>query len=190
MWQMLTIVIYLVTALASIVYAYRKLRRPGISGEVRDLVFRRHVVQIVVFIFSYAYFFVSATIDWWKKGNEQFDIHNFFLSVLKVNFALQGLYLPLSRVAEPAFYKLIKKRLQGIIFKIIFPRPEPLNEFQQICVDSLCNRGLVVEDSENEEEIESMNKLNNSGRSFSSGLNPKASMIAAKESFLSLEPSQ
>ena len=127
-WFTLTSAIYLVSAIASIVYARRKLRRPGISSEVRDLVFRRHIVQIAVFVFSYLYFFVSITIDWWITSAQRFDINNFFLSALKINFALQGIYLTLSRIVEPAFFNVIKRKLAGVILRCAF-RTEPLTEY-------------------------------------------------------------
>jgi len=151
MWCMLTIVIYLVTAFASIVYAYRKLKRPGISAEVRNLVFKRHVIQIMVFIFSYMYFFVSATIDWWKFGSEQMNINSKILSVLKVNFAMQGIYLPLSRIAEPAFFKLIKKKVRDMTLKFIFRNEEEMTDTQKICVESLIHRGIGSEKKQQEE---------------------------------------
>jgi len=119
-WFSLTSLIYLCSAVYSILYARRKLQRPGISREVRDLVFRRHIVQIVVFIFSYSYFFVSIIIDWFITSSKRVDVHNFFLSALKINFALQGLYLPLSRVIEPAFVNVVKKKLARVAFYFIF----------------------------------------------------------------------
>jgi hypothetical protein len=52
------------------------------------VVFHRHVLSIMFFIIAYAYFFVSAAIDWYKEGNEQFDQDWVYLNILKVIFVL------------------------------------------------------------------------------------------------------
>lgn len=139
---MFSSVIYLVTAAVSIVYAYRKLRKPGISQEVRQIVYQRHVLAILIFVATYSYFFVSVVINWQKQGNGQLDYRSWVLAVLKIIFALQGLIIPMTRFVEPAFWKLIRKSIDRVIFLIVFKRPEKLTEYQQICVNSLCNRGL------------------------------------------------
>lgn len=107
-WFMTTTVIYFVTAVASIIYAYRKMRKPGISQEVRQLVFKRHVLSILFFLFAYLYFFISLAWDLVTDPTEELDIRNPALTGLKLVFTLQGIYLPLTRFAEPAFYELIK----------------------------------------------------------------------------------
>lgn len=78
--------VYLVTAAVSIIYASQKLRKPGISQEVRTVVFRRHVLSIIFFVVAYAYFFVSVLIDFEKIGNQQLDLDLGYLNVLKVIF--------------------------------------------------------------------------------------------------------
>jgi hypothetical protein len=140
LWLMFVSLVYLITAAGSILYASRKLRKPGISQEVREIVFRRHVIQIIVFIFSYLYFFASVGLLWLKEVYPIVNIHSTVLSILKVSFVLQGVYYPLCRITEPAFYKLLRKRIDSVIFRIVFRRPEPLTDMQQICVNSLCNR--------------------------------------------------
>lgn len=141
-WLLLTALIYVVTATASIIYAIKQLLRPGISQEIRTVVFRRHVLSIICFIIAYAYFFMSVAIDWFKIGNQQFNLHFRYLKVLKVIFILQGVYLPLIRFIEPAFYKVLKENMRQLAIKIVFRSPEPLSEYQLICVNSLLNRGL------------------------------------------------
>lgn len=86
LWLMLTTVVYLVTATASIIYASKKLIKPGISQEVRTVVFRRHVLSILFFIVAYAYFFVSVLFDFQKIGNQQLDFDLTYLRALKVVF--------------------------------------------------------------------------------------------------------
>lgn len=42
--------IYIVVAIYSVVYSYRRLMRPGVSKEVRQMFFRKHFYYVVVFI--------------------------------------------------------------------------------------------------------------------------------------------
>lgn len=94
------------------------------------------------FIVAYAYFFVSVLFDFQKIGNEQLDFDFGYLKTLKVVFILQGVYLPIIRFIEPAFYKVLKENIRQLAFKIIFRPPPPLSDYELICVNSLCNRGL------------------------------------------------
>lgn len=41
---------YMLIAFLSLFYAARRLKRPGVSTEVRDLFFRKHKLYVVVFI--------------------------------------------------------------------------------------------------------------------------------------------
>ncbi len=50
--------------------------------------------------------------------------------------------MPLIRFIEPAFYQVLKDNFLKVITKIVFRPPEPLSEYQLICVKSLVNRGL------------------------------------------------
>jgi hypothetical protein len=43
--------VYIVVAIYSVVYSYRRLMRPGVSKEVRTLFFRKHFYYVCVFIF-------------------------------------------------------------------------------------------------------------------------------------------
>ena len=42
--------LYIVVAIYSIVYSYRRLHRPGVSGAVRNLFLKKHFLYVVVFI--------------------------------------------------------------------------------------------------------------------------------------------
>ena len=50
--------------------------------------------------------------------------------------------MPLIRFIEPAFYQVLKDNFLKVVTKIVFRPPEPLSEYQLICVKSLVNRGL------------------------------------------------
>jgi hypothetical protein len=41
---------YISVAVYSVSYSYRRLHRPGVSQEVREMFFRKHFVYVVVFI--------------------------------------------------------------------------------------------------------------------------------------------
>jgi ABC-type uncharacterized transport system YnjBCD permease subunit len=45
----MTLSIYIVVAIYSVVFTYRRLNRPGVSKDVRALFFRKHFYYVVVF---------------------------------------------------------------------------------------------------------------------------------------------
>ena len=94
-WLLATAVIYVLTAIASIIYAYRKMRKPGISQEVRQLFFQRHVLSIILFFIAYLYFFTSLGIVVYLYIFEnianlvnEHEINNIVLSGLKILFTI------------------------------------------------------------------------------------------------------
>ena len=111
-WLCFSSLIYIITALTSIVYSWVKLRSPAISQEVRKLIFIRHVMTILLFSFGYTYFFVSAFIYRFYDPDLEKNIKCSILNVMKIIFALQGLYLPLIRLAESAFIYALKNNLK------------------------------------------------------------------------------
>ena len=46
----LTLSIYIIVALYSTIFAYRRLQRPGVSKNVRTLFVRKHFLYVIVFI--------------------------------------------------------------------------------------------------------------------------------------------
>ena len=50
----MTLSVYIVVAVYSVVYSYRRLNRPGTSKEVRELFFKKHFYYVVVFTFIWA----------------------------------------------------------------------------------------------------------------------------------------
>jgi hypothetical protein len=42
--------IYILTACYSVIYAYRKLERPGVSKEVRSMFLKKHYIYVFVFL--------------------------------------------------------------------------------------------------------------------------------------------
>lgn len=45
-----TLSVYYVIAFYSCVFAYRRLKRPGVSSEVREMFFKKHAAYVVMFI--------------------------------------------------------------------------------------------------------------------------------------------
>lgn len=41
---------YILAAIYSVIYAYRRLERPGVSKEVRQMFLKKHFVYVIVFI--------------------------------------------------------------------------------------------------------------------------------------------
>lgn len=92
---MATAVIYVLTAIASIIYAYCKMCKPGISQEVRQLFFQRHVLSIILFFIAYLYFFTSLGIVEYLYIFEnianlvnEHEIKNIVFSGLKILFPI------------------------------------------------------------------------------------------------------
>ena len=53
------ILAYLIISIHSVIFAFRKLSKPGISKEVQKRVLKRHIISIIGFIISQLYVFVS-----------------------------------------------------------------------------------------------------------------------------------
>jgi hypothetical protein len=71
-------------------------------------------MTIFLFLFGYSYFFVSAFIYFFVDPDKENDIKSPILSLLKIIFSLQGIYLPLIRLAEPAIIYTLKKNLRSV----------------------------------------------------------------------------
>ena len=52
--------VYIVLALYSCVYAYRRLTRPGMSGEMRSYFIKKHVAYVASFIVIWTFYLASA----------------------------------------------------------------------------------------------------------------------------------
>jgi hypothetical protein len=50
----MTLSIYIVVAVYSVVFSYRRLNRPGVSKEVRELFFKKHFYYVAVFTIIWA----------------------------------------------------------------------------------------------------------------------------------------
>lgn len=46
----MTLSVYILVALYSVVFAYRRLNRPGVSKEIRMMFIKKHFIYVAVFI--------------------------------------------------------------------------------------------------------------------------------------------
>ena len=103
-----------VLSITSIVYGALKLCRAGISQEVRQIVMARHVMSIVFFLIAQMYLQVSCFYVLSNNNAEIPEIDNFTIDFLKIIYGCSGLILPLTRLAEPFFYRLVMQKLKAI----------------------------------------------------------------------------
>lgn len=97
-------------AISGTAYAWRKLSKPGISGEIRSTILKRHIVAIILYLVFNFYVFASAFSAVIMKNNDtDGTAWKFFLKFL---FYSQGYVMPLMRCTEPAFFILIKRRIK------------------------------------------------------------------------------
>ena len=47
-------------SVSSSIFAYKKLSKPGISGEIRTTILKRHILAIVLYLVLNLYIFVSS----------------------------------------------------------------------------------------------------------------------------------
>jgi hypothetical protein len=107
-------------AVYSSLYAYFKLRRPGISSEVRTLVLKRHVIAIILYNLCNLYVPATGIAVVYNNAANAYSSpadNKGWKLFLKVLFFSQGYIMPLMRCTEPAFFAIIKKlTLQNLSF--------------------------------------------------------------------------
>ena len=103
--------VMVVAGFASIIFAYRRLSKPGISTSARNLILKRHALSILIFICTNANIMVTVAYTIFyiplPKNNPWWTI------VLKIMFFMEGLVSPLVRLNEPVFRILIVKTLKS-----------------------------------------------------------------------------
>jgi hypothetical protein len=68
--------IYIILALFSCVYAFRRLARPGMSSEVRGYFIRKHILYVATFIIIWTFFLASAYYHLFMDGALKLDASN------------------------------------------------------------------------------------------------------------------
>ncbi len=60
--------VYILMALFSCVYAYRRLTRPGMSAEVRFVFIRKHIAYVGTFIFVWTFYLAYSYFKLFYSG--------------------------------------------------------------------------------------------------------------------------
>lgn len=60
--------VYILMALYSCVYAYRRLTRPGMSAEVRFVFIRKHIAYVGTFIFVWTFYLAYSYFKLFYSG--------------------------------------------------------------------------------------------------------------------------
>lgn len=97
-----------IVSISSTLFAYKKLSKPGISGEIRNCILKRHVLAIVLYLVLNFYILISSVYD---LNPDPINSPK-WAYVFKILFFAQGIIMPLMRCTEQAFVVLIKKRIK------------------------------------------------------------------------------
>ena len=105
---------YLTLAFASIIYATIKMCMPGVSKQAAAIVWKRHVLSTIVFIATNLYTWLNILYMFNKEYRDKYgdvNVDDTFVLVFKLVFACQGFVVPLTRITEPDFFKVLKNEL-------------------------------------------------------------------------------
>ena len=112
---MFMILMYLVVAIFSIVFAAIKMCSPSVSKEAAKIIWKRHVLSAVAFIATNAYtwFNILYMLNHdYRNSNGAIDIHDTYVLVFKLMFCFQGIFVPITRIVEPYFFQVIADELR------------------------------------------------------------------------------
>ena len=59
---------FLIAAIFSIVYTCIRLNKPGVSREVRQLILRRHVVYVIIYLLVNVYYVIGDLLDFFTES--------------------------------------------------------------------------------------------------------------------------
>ena len=116
---MVMIVVCWLISVVSIVYGFFKLCKPNISQNVRYQIMARHVFSIVFFVLSQFYLQIGTFIiflpGYYSSGTPPDYNDDRWARALKIIYATQGFTLPLTRLGEPYFYRIVLQKLKILI---------------------------------------------------------------------------
>lgn len=100
---------------ASIVFAYIRLSKPGISLSARNLTLKRHALSIFVYILTNLNIMITVayTCFDWSLPNPDPAESEWWTILLKCLYYLEGVLSPLVRLNEPVFRVLIAKTMKS-----------------------------------------------------------------------------
>jgi len=82
------------------------------SKQIRQLVLKRHILTIAVYIVSNMYTFMGLFVKLNPEHRAYYHIENWYVKILKLIFAAQGFFNPVLRLWEPYFYGIIGHKLR------------------------------------------------------------------------------
>lgn len=102
--------------IVSIIFAYRRLSKPGISAGARDLVLKRHASGIIVFLLTNIYVVANITYPLFGKDEPPNvpDSYTWCIA-LKILYFSEGIISPLIRFNEPACWKAVVESFKSDI---------------------------------------------------------------------------
>ena len=120
MFLAISLSIYIIIALYSMIFSIRRLNRPGVSPEIRRLFQRKHSAYVILFIIIWtvqlsASYFHLFNLDPYENSNADCQMDNFKESgALAVDYISgftafsTGIFLAAVRLYEPFFFFIIK----------------------------------------------------------------------------------
>ena len=100
--------------IASIIFAYLRLSKPGISESARNLILKRHAASISIYILTNLNIIVTLVYSCFelKFPNPAPSESPWWTISLKMMFYMEGVLSPLIRLNEPIFRLLIIKTIK------------------------------------------------------------------------------
>ena len=114
-WLMLfTYFVMVLGGIASIIFAYLRLSKPGISESARNLVLKRHAASISIYILTNLNIIVTLVYACFDLTfpNPTPSESPWWTITLKMMFYMEGVLSPLIRLNEPIFRLLIIKTIK------------------------------------------------------------------------------
>jgi hypothetical protein len=114
-WLMLfTYFVMVLGGIASIIFAYLRLSKPGISESARNLVLKRHAASISIYILTNLNIIVTLVYACFGLTfpNPTPSESPWWTITLKMMFYMEGVLSPLIRLNEPIFRLLIIKTIK------------------------------------------------------------------------------
>ena len=115
------LVCYIGTLIFCIIFTFKKLSGPGMSKEIRGLLLKRYILAALLYCVANIYLFAAIAMNLTFWEDDVWRKEGWVWSTLKLLFALQGFYIPLSRFSEPYFYQIVKANLFGFLNSIYKP---------------------------------------------------------------------
>ena len=117
-------IISVLLLLFTIIYVIFKLRKDSISKDIVSVIFKRHLLQIVAVLLCDAYSWVGYV--YYLMHPEELDDNTglvevyganppVWLCILKIFYIFPGFIMPLVRLSEPLFYKIIWQQVTDFL---------------------------------------------------------------------------